>query len=190
MLGIMEIRPVQPSDLDGLYDIDGTISSTQYLHVDRTGEGLEATWKLNERPLRERRTLPNRLTDQSRFLLKQIATGADEGVVLVAEHEGAAAALLLAQVDLTLGIIRIHDLRIDFDHRRLGLGSAMVFQVIAMAREQGLRAVAAESTTDNVPAARFLAKCGFELSGLDTRRLSNHDLVKESVTLSWYAALD
>ena len=48
----------------------------------------------------------------------------------------------------------------------------------------------AESTTDNVPAARFLLKCGFDLSGLDASRFSNHDLVKESVTLHWYAALD
>ena len=66
----------------------------------------------------------------------------------------------------------------------------MMFQVIAQAREQGLRAVTAESTTDNMPAARFLLKCGFDLAGLDAQRLSNHDLVKEAVTLTWYAALD
>ena len=46
----------------------------------------------------------------------------------------------------------------------------MMYQVIATAREQELRAVAAETTTDNVPAARFLLKCGFDLAGLDARR--------------------
>ena len=31
---------------------------------------------------------------------------------------------------------------------------------------------------------------GFDLRGLDAARFSNHDLVKERVTLHWYAALD
>jgi GNAT superfamily N-acetyltransferase len=186
----MQIRPVTPADLDGLYDIDGTIESSQYLHLDRTGEGFDLSWKLAERPLRERRTLPNRLDDERQFLLKQIATGIDEGIVLVAEHDGAPVGLLLAQAEPAFKTIRVHDLRIDFDQRRQGLATAMMYQVIATAREQELRAVTAESTTDNLPAAWFLLKCGFDLSGLDARRRSNHDLVKESVTLHWYAALD
>jgi RimJ/RimL family protein N-acetyltransferase len=186
----MQIRPVRPPDLDGLYDIDGTIDSTKYLHLERAGEGVGVSWSLAERDLRERRQLPNRLGDDRRFLLKQIATGADEGVTLMAEHDGAPVALLLAQAEPSYGTVRVHDLRVDFDHRRQGLATAMVYQVIAHAREQGLRAVAAETTTDNVPAARFLLKCGFDLAGLDAQRLSNHDLVKESVTLYWYVALD
>lgn len=186
----MQIRPVTPADLDGLYDIDGTIESGQYLHLDRTGEGLDVAWKLGERPLRERRVLPNRLDDDRRFLLKQIAIGADEGIVLVAEHDGVPVALLLAQVETQFGTIRVHDVRVDYDQRRQGLATAMMFQVIATAREQELRAVTAECTTDNLPAARYLLKCGFDMSGLDARRLSSHDLVKESVTLHWYAALD
>ena len=43
--------------------------------------------------------------------------------------------------------------------------------------------------SNNVPAARFLAKAGFDLTGLDTHWGSNHDLVKEAVTLFWYAGL-
>jgi GNAT superfamily N-acetyltransferase len=186
----MQIRPVTPLDLSGLYDIDGTIESSHYLHLDRTGEGLDVSWKLAERPLREKRTLPNRLSDERQFLLKQVATGADEGIVLIADHEDVPVAMLLAQAEPEYGTIRVHDLRVDFDQRRQGLATAMMYQVIATAREQGLRAVTAESTTDNLPAARFLLKCGFDLSGLDARRFSNHDLVKESVTLHWYAALD
>jgi GNAT superfamily N-acetyltransferase len=186
----MLIRPVQPPDLDGLYDIDGTVASTKYVHVARGGEGLGVTWSLAERDLRERRTLPNRLDDDRRFLLKQIATGADEGIATVAEHDGVAVALLLAQAEPAYGTIRLHDVRVDFDHRGQGLGTALVYQVIARAREQGLRAVSAATTTDNAPAARFLLKCGFDLAGLDAQRLSNHDLVKESVTLYWYVALD
>jgi GNAT superfamily N-acetyltransferase len=186
----MQIRPATALDLSGLDEIDGTIVSSQYLHLDRTGEGVELSWKLAERPLREKRSLPNRLGDERQFLVKQIATGADEGIVLIADHVDVPVALLVAQVEPTYATLRVHDLRVDFDQRRQGIGIAMMYQVIAHAREQGLRAVTADSTTDNVPAARFLLKCGFDISGLDAKRFTNHDLVKESVALHWYAALD
>ena len=64
------------------------------------------------------------------------------------------------------------------------------WSLVAAAREMELRAVSAETLTNNVPAGQLLAKCGFELSGVDTRRHSNHDVVKEAATLFWYAALD
>jgi len=82
------------------------------------------------------------------------------------------------------------DVRVDFEHRRQGLASAMVYQVITEARNRELRAVSVDSRTDNFPAAQFFAKCGFDLAGLDLRRHSNHDLVKESATMFWYASLD
>jgi ribosomal protein S18 acetylase RimI-like enzyme len=81
-------------------------------------------------------------------------------------------------------------LRVDFDHRREGLATAMMFYVIQTAREAQLRAVAAESAANNDPANQLLAKLGFQLTGLDSHRNSNHDLVKEAVTLLWYATLD
>jgi GNAT superfamily N-acetyltransferase len=186
----MEIRPVRPNDLDDLAEIDGTIESASYLHLDRAGEGFSVSWKLSERPLRETRILPNRLDDERLFLLKQVAAGIEDGMALLAEHGGEKVAVLLAQVEAPRRAIRIHDLRVDFDHRREGLATALLFQVIATAREQGLRAVAAETLTDNLPAAMLLQKCGFELAGVDAQRLTNHDLVKESATLFWYAALD
>jgi GNAT superfamily N-acetyltransferase len=186
----MEIRPVKPADLDDLAEIDGTIESASYLHLDKTGDGLAIGWKLTERPLRERRILPNRLDDDRLFAVKQVATGIEDGLALLAEHDGLKVALLVAQLEPGRKIFRIHDLRVDFDHRREGLATAMLFQTVSLAREQELRAVAAETQTDNLPGAQLLQKCGFELAGVDTRRLTNHDLVKESATLFWYAALD
>jgi RimJ/RimL family protein N-acetyltransferase len=53
-----------------------------------------------------------------------------------------------------------------------------------------MRAVAAETTTDNLPANRMMLKCGFEIGGIDTLRKSNHDLVKERATLFWYLPLE
>ena len=186
----MEIRPVRPEDLDRLLDIDGTIESGEYLHLERTGEGLSVGWKLSERPLREKRILRNRIDDDRKFVLKQVVTGADEGLALLAEHEGQPVALLLAQPQPQYRTLRLVDLRVDYDYRREGLASALLFQAIALAREQELRAVTAESLTDNLPAARLLSKCGFDLAGLDAQRHSNHDLVKEAASLLWYASLD
>jgi ribosomal protein S18 acetylase RimI-like enzyme len=186
----MEIRPVRPPDLDRLIDIDGTIESHDYLHVDRSGEGVGGTWRIEKRALREKKMDRNQPSDETQFLLRQIASGAEEGVALLAEHDGINVAVLVAQHEPEFGTLRIQDIRVDFEHRRQALGSAMVYKVIAEARERQLRAVAAETRTDNFPAAQFFVKCGFELSGLDSRRLTNHDLVKEAVTLFWYASLD
>ena len=186
----MEIRPVQPADLNDLTDIDGTVESSEYLHLERTAEGLSVTWKLSERTLREPRIERNRLSDDAQFVLKQVASGADEGLAVLAEHEGQKVALLLAQPMPQYGTLRVVDLRVDFDFRREGLGTAMLFQAINHARGLELRAVSAETRTDNVPAARLLQKCGFELAGVDTQRHTNHDLVKEVASLVWYAALD
>jgi ribosomal protein S18 acetylase RimI-like enzyme len=186
----MEIRPIRPPDLDRLIDIDGTIESTDYLHIERSGEGVGGSWRIEKRPLREKRMERNQPTDETQFLLRQISTGVEEGLALLAEHDGINVAVLVARLEPEFGTLRIQDIRIDFEHRRQALGAAMVYKAIADARERQLRAVAAETRTDNYPAAEFFVKCGFELAGLDSKRKTNHDLVKEAVTLFWYASLD
>ena len=186
----MRIRAGELADLEQLIELDGTIESPDYVHVERAGEGLAMGWRLEERPLREKRIDPNPLGDDSRFVLKQILTRVDEGIILAAEHAGALTALAVARADLEKNTLAVIDVRVDFDHRREGLGSAMLFQVIAHARETGRRAVTATTLTNNAPAARFFAKAGFELGGIDTHFASNHDLVKEAVAMFWYAALD
>ena len=186
----MEIRPIRPPDLDRLIDIDGTIESLDYLHVEHSGEGVAGSWRIEKRPLRDKRMERNQPSDETQFLLRQITTGAEEGLALLADHDGINVATLVARLEPEFGTLRIQDVRVDFEHRRQALGSAMVYKAIAEARERQLRAVAASTLTDNYPAAQFFVKCGFELTGLDSRRRTNHDLVKEAVTLFWYASLD
>ena len=186
----MEIRPIRPADVDRLIDIDGTVESGDYLHVDRSGEGFTGSWKIEQRPLRDKRMNRNPVTDEIQFLLRQVVAGVEEGVALLAEHDGVNIAQLVARFEPEYRTLRVHDVRIDFEHRRQGLGSAMLYMAIGEARQRQLRAVAAETHTDNLPAAAFFSKCGFELSGLDIRKNTNHDLVKEVVTLFWYAPLD
>jgi ribosomal protein S18 acetylase RimI-like enzyme len=185
----MQIRPAAAADLERLMDIDGTVESGEYLHVERSGEELTLGWKIDPRPLRSKLIDPNTLDDERRFSIKQIVLGIEEGVALVAEHEGVVVALVAAQVQPENSTFRVIDLRVDYDHRGQGVGSALLFQLIQEARDRELRAVAAQTRTNNLPANHFLMKRGFDLAGLDTQLVSNHDLVKEAVTLFWYAAL-
>jgi ribosomal protein S18 acetylase RimI-like enzyme len=186
----MQIRPATPADLALLAEIDGTVESSRYLHLERGGEGLAASWRLEDRPLRQKLIEPNRLSDETAFLARQIVTGVDEGLALVAEYDEGIVAMLVAQERPGAQTLHVHDLRIDYDLRRQGMGTALIYQVIGLARERELRAVSTETLTNNDPANQLLAKCGFELSGVDTRRHSNHDVVKEAATLLWYAPLD
>lgn len=178
------------SDLEGLKEIDATGESSQYLHVERGGEGLSASWKTEVRLLREKRVHRHGLDDEKHFAIKQIVIGADEGIAMVAEHEARPVAAVAAMPNKSAGTLQLIDLRVDFDFRRQGLASALMFQMIQRAREENLRAVTAKATADDFPALELLRKLGFEAAGLDTHFHSNHDLVKESVTLFFYLTLD
>ena len=186
----MQIRPTTPADLALLADIDATSESAEYLHIDRTGEGLALSWKMQPRPLREKRIHRHALTDEQSFAIKQIVDGITEGIALVAEHDGVPVASIAAITDPESQTLRLLDLRVDFDHRRQGLASALLFQLISHARDQALRAVAAHCQADDFPALQLLSKLSFEPTGLDTHYRSNHDLVKESVVLFFYLATE
>jgi ribosomal protein S18 acetylase RimI-like enzyme len=184
----MELRPATAADLAGVIEIDATIESHRYLHIDRSGEGLNVLWKIEDRPLRERIITSLALDDDRQFSYRQIATGIEDGLAQIAEHDHQIVAAMLAQPQVD--VLRLIDLRVDFDHRREGLATAMLYHAIGVGREMKLRAVSVESHANNDPANQLLFKLGFHLAGLDSHRHSNHDLVKESVTLLWYATLD
>jgi GNAT superfamily N-acetyltransferase len=186
----MEIRPLTSVDLDGLQEIDGTVQSTHYLHLDQIGEGMNVGWRIEPRSLRQKLIEPNRISDEAQFIAKQIASGADEGLALVAIHQDIVVAVLLAVPRHENKTLEVIDFRVDDEHRREGLATAMMYQSFQFARELEFRAVMTQTRTNNFPAGQFLLKCSFDLAGLDTRRSSNHDMVKESATLIWYTSME
>lgn len=186
----MRIRPLQPSDLEQLDEIDATIESARYFHVNLAGENLDRSWAVNERPLREKLILANRMDDEARFAARQLTSGAEEGLATGIEIAGRLAGALLAQPSPADRTLRLVDLRVDYDVRRQGLGTALIYQALQHARQREMRAVRCETLSNNEPAGKLLARCGFELAGIDTLRHTNHDLVKEAVTLVWYATLE
>jgi ribosomal protein S18 acetylase RimI-like enzyme len=186
----MELRTMTTADLPDVIELDGIIESSHYLHVHNAGQGLSISWTIDIRDLRRKIMDANQLDDERLFSIKQVVSGIDEGVALVAQHDNAIIGALLAQPRPANGVLELIDLRIDSDFRRQGIGSGLLFRAIQAARERELRAVLVRTLSNNFPAANFLIKAGFDLTGLDLRQTSNHDLVKDAVTLFWYAALD
>jgi ribosomal protein S18 acetylase RimI-like enzyme len=190
----MQIRPLRTADLDLIDEIDATVDSIRYHHVERvvdqSADGDRVRFAIEDRPLPVKRVESNPIGDDLRFSLKQTAADIEEGLALMAEHEEVPIASLLARVALDdLTLVEIVDVRVDFDHRRQGLGSAMLFQAINFAREKEARAIRVATKSSNAAANALFAKLGFELAGVDTFRSTNHDLVKEQTTLIWYLAL-
>lgn len=191
MIRPMQLRPMTASDLEQLPEIDATVESSDYLHLGREGEGLTTLWRLEQRPLREKLIEPHRLAEEARFAYKQVVRGIEEGTALAVEMEGRPAAAMLALPRPQFGTIELVDVRVDYDYRRQGFATAMLYQLIGEARQRkGVRAIYAEVRANNTPAQELLARVGFELSGFDERRRSNHDLVKETTTLMWYLELE
>jgi GNAT superfamily N-acetyltransferase len=186
----MEIRAMTAADLPRVLDIDATIESPQHLHILRQGEGFNSSWKLDPRRLRQPRVHRNALSDDTAFAIKQIVGGIDEGIALVVEHKDEITASAAARLDAAGKVLRLIDLRVDFEYRREGLASGLLFQLIQEARQKEFRAVATATLSDNFPAAELLGKLNFELTGFDTHFNSNHDLLNDSVILFWYLQLN
>ncbi len=180
------------ADLELLDEVDATIESRDYLHLGREGQGLASVWKLEQRPLRETLIEPNRLSDERKFAYRQIVSGVEDGAAMAIEIEGRPVATAVVVARPQFATLELVDLRVDYDYRRQGFGTALLYQVIAEARQRGeqVRAIYAEVNANNSPAQELLARIGFELSGFDERRHTNHDLVKETATLLWYLQLE
>ncbi|MBV8781577.1 MAG: GNAT family N-acetyltransferase [Phycisphaerae bacterium] len=189
-VSIMLIRAATHADIDAINEVDATIESSEYLHVEKAGEGLQFSVNISPRPLRERLVQANRLGDDSTFAYRQIIDGFNEGICLAAEHDEMVVGSIIGIVRPDLNVLHVIDIRVDSDHRREGLATAMLFKLTQWARDGQRRALYAEAIANNMPANQLLMKCGFDLSGLDIRRTSNHDLAREITTLFWYASLD
>jgi GNAT superfamily N-acetyltransferase len=181
----MTTRPATAADVPAIGEIDSVIESTSYLHVEQSVAEGTVGWRLERRPLREKLIEPHALDDDTRFALRQVAGGGDEGLCIVAEHDGEVVASLLAQ-PREADTLLLLDLRVDCARRREGLATVMLFQMIEHATNAGHRAASVVTLTNNDPAYQMLTKLGWHLSGIDTRRNTNHDLVKERASLVWY----
>ena len=176
--GFADPQPMTPADLEELIDLDATIEAAEAVHLDAGEPGetepLARSWRLDVRPLDEPRVEPNRLEAQGdsselHFLYKQVAGGTMDGTAWILRVGGAPLATLLAMPRDGEQSLELMDVRVDYDERRQGFGSALICALLAKAREdEAVRGVTASVAGDNVPAQRLLSSLDFNLIGIES----------------------
>ena len=92
-----------------------------------------------------------------------VVAGAD---VVVDERDGVivTVGMLLPEPE---GRGRIRRMSVSADHRRLGLGRAMVEELVARARQRGMAEVLVRADTQWTSAVALYERCGFTCTGSD-----------------------
>lgn len=106
--------------------------------------------------------------------------------VVIAAHEDAT---LVGGVNLSRhwnGYAFVHDLVVEQTKRRSGIASALIECAVQWAKAEGLGGVMVETQTNNVPACKLYAKCGFTLEGFDAGLYGVTPGVEREVALFWY----
>lgn len=183
------IRPLTPADIERLPEMELNFQAEAYLAVEKVVEGLNVTWRLVERPLDPPFiSVDYNIDEQDQAEIAQ-RLKENDGLYLVAEHQGRLVALLDLEREAWRDTGMIWNIVVDRAYRRQGLGARLIQRAIAWGRRRGLRALALETQTNNLPACRFYQKMGFQLCGLDDHFYSNRDIELKEVALFWYYEL-
>ncbi len=184
----MRIRTLAPADVERLTQINSSFTSDSVLAVEKTGEGLEAGWRLVERPLdvpfEKGRAYDFSEEDLARSRRLQ-ETGSREALQLVAEDRGRLVGLLEIEREHWNNSGWVWNLIVDRDYRRRGLGRKFVRRAVEWGRKLGLRALILETQNNNVNACRFYQSVGFRLCGINDHYYTNNDLAKGEVAIFW-----
>jgi ribosomal protein S18 acetylase RimI-like enzyme len=109
----------------------------------------------------------------------------NEPRVFAAEMEGKRVGWLELGYDKWNNRMRVWEFSVEEDFRRRGIGTLLMDQAVAIAREKGARMLVLETQSCNVPAVNFYSKYGFELIGLDAAHYSNEDIKRREVRLEF-----
>ncbi|NDJ77836.1 MAG: GNAT family N-acetyltransferase [Chloroflexi bacterium] len=182
----MHIRPMTESDIPRLAAMRPGFTSPTTLVVEKTGSGLNTSWRLVERELPEPYDKGDRYdfdaTEQAN-IRERLRLGT--GLHLVVEQ----AARIVGVLDVTPmewnHTAWVWNIMLDQDVRGQGIGRALFEQAADWARRSGYRALVFETQTNNVPACKFYVRMGCELEGLREAYYSNRDIARGEVALFW-----
>lgn len=182
----MIIRPLTPADAPRLGQIDANFESNRFLNVERSGDGLNVSWRLTEHPLDP----PFVSTDyavqpgEHDAIVERMRVG--DGLHLIVEDGSRPVALIDVETQHWRSAANVWHILIDRAYRRQGLGTQLMRRIVDWARSMGLRGVVCETQTNNIAACRFYQKFGFQLCGIDDHFYSNEDVALKEVALFWW----
>ncbi|HAA84950.1 MAG TPA: N-acetyltransferase [Kosmotogaceae bacterium] len=87
------------------------------------------------------------------------------------------------------GSYRVWDFYVWQEHKRRGIGRALMKQIEDTARSENSRRIVLETQSSNYPAISFYLSCGFQLCGFDTSCYSNQDIENKEVRLEFHKLL-
>ncbi|MGZ9226837.1 MAG: GNAT family N-acetyltransferase [Anaerolineales bacterium] len=84
------------------------------------------------------------------------------------------------------GYAYIDDFAVDAQHRRHGIGGALMQRAMEWAKDKGFPGIMLETQNNNVAACRFYESCGFELGGFDVYLYKGLNRATDEIALYWY----
>jgi streptothricin acetyltransferase len=181
-----QIRPMTEQDIPRLTDIRPGFVSPTVLVVEKSGSGIEVGWRLVER------ALPTPFDKGHGYdfdemeqagIRRRLRRG--DGLQQVVERNGRLAGVLDVAPEEWNHTVWVWNLMLDVDLRGQGVGRALFEQAAAWAQRMGYRALVMETQTNNVPACKFYARVGCELSGIGDTYYTNEDIARGEVAIFW-----
>jgi ribosomal protein S18 acetylase RimI-like enzyme len=167
----MNIRSAQARDLDACLTLDPSYE-TDYVWQMETARAPGAI-SVGFRVTRLPRTMRVTGAITREILLEHLERGE---CFLVAEEGREIRGYLDATVDLWRHVAWINHLTVAPQHRRGGIGSALVRAALDWSGAQNLNAMIGETQTKNFPASALLQKHGFTFCGFNDQYYSSHDI--------------
>lgn len=167
----IDIRPAIATDIHALMKLEHNYSSDYVWQMDFKQNDSDIM--INFREVRLPRTAQVSYPKDYKNLEN---TWTEQDGLLVAEIDNTIVGYIALNQDGTLRTTWATDLAVMREHRRQGIGSALVIAGQEWAKQNESRRLILEMQPKNYPAIQLAKKLGFELCGYNDHYFSNHDI--------------
>jgi ribosomal protein S18 acetylase RimI-like enzyme len=184
------VRPLRTGDIPKLLTINPSFAAHEELALRREQTDLRRiTWELSQQRLDVPFDRGNRydLGDEDlQHVTERLRSG--NCLQLVAEAYGRLVGLLEVEPTSWRAVGWIWNVLVDRACRRRGLGRSFIERASAWCRQRGLKALVAETQSNNMGACRFYEGLGFVAGGIDDHyyRYCRDPRAAEEVAIFWY----